>query len=200
MFAIVDTCVGSVVATVRQPHRVTWPDGAITFGDNKTAAHRHWRLLPIEFGKTPKDFDPEFERLERTPPRFDGERVVVGHRKRIKASLDALRAQLKAQVKGIRVKLQYGTIAFKGAPIQIDEKSLVNLAAARAAGKSRNWRDADNRVTALSESDIGALFDQITEFVDECFRRQASLEAQIDEAKSVAEIRKINVSEGWPAA
>jgi len=184
--------------------KYTLPDGVVMTG--KITADADLDLYNyVETGPTPG----EYECAGSISYNADGD-TITGARSVIDLPLDQAQSIAKQKVKAKRDAVMNGDVEFQAASgdpvyvVQTDGDSRRELTGAVVAANEdsltvQGWRMADNEMVVMDIADFKAMALAVRNHVNACYERQASLEAEIDNAVDVDAIRTIDIEAGWPA-
>lgn len=186
---------------VENPSPQTIPRGFLDFYDwpdasDETLAERGWAL------DAPPDFDPDWERVERTPNGEGGVIYAV-----VPADLDhARRAALR--ILGERANAaEHAPFTFKGVPIPFTEKAqgriedYADRAKANPGFAVKDWKVEPGRFVSFSNADLIALGEALNARIQARYAREAAITKKLLRIKSTEKLRAALAEEidtGWP--
>lgn len=125
----------------------------------------------------------------------------------VAANLASEKARMRASVNTRRDLLEEQSFPYMGKRFDSDTRSVLRInvaastaAAAAAAGApfSIEWTTADNSVLALDAQQMIGVPVALAQYGNALHQHGRTLKAQIDAAQTIAELRAINIQDGWP--
>ena len=167
----------------------------------KSASISSYKRAVETFGAIPVHY-PQLKRFE-----YLGEPRTYDHAREYGAvpmEIDKAKKQLKAELNDFRWNRETSNIEWEYKPgeIHIVKPTIGRIESAKIGAKHRetvSFKTNDGDFINLSFADLAQLSEHVVDHIQACFERQNELEKIIDEAKTLDDLRNIDIYEGWPA-